>query len=188
MIAEKRIRKEWVDRGKIINTFYICIWYWCDSRKWSRFKEKPRPNTTETEQAYSTNLNKRKAEVIVIGKQTPKVNIKMANVILKQVKMFNYSKSIVTSVGQRINDIKCRLSQASINKVSWNLETSNITQCNENILKNWMKSYVWRETWTVAKRYKQRMEAFEMWCWRRIKRISWETMKSSVDLAKMKRI
>ena len=42
-----------------------------------------------------------------------------------------------------------------------------------------MKWYVWSmalygaETWTLRARDQKRLESFEMWCWRRMKKISW---------------
>ena len=35
------------------------------------------------------------------------------------------------------------------------------------------------ESWTVQKAERQRIDAFELWCWRRILRISWTARRSN---------
>jgi len=48
-----------------------------------------------------------------------------------------------------------------------------------NLRKKVVKCYVWRtalygaETWTLRAVDQKQMESFEMWCWRRMERISW---------------
>jgi len=45
--------------------------------------------------------------------------------------------------------------------------------------KRLIKTYVWSvalygsETWTINKKEKDMLEALEMWCWRKMQRISW---------------
>ena len=42
-----------------------------------------------------------------------------------------------------------------------------------------MKHYIWSidlygaETWTLRRVYQEHVDGFEMWCWRRMKKISW---------------
>lgn len=38
------------------------------------------------------------------------------------------------------------------------------------------------ETWTVKARERQRIEAFEMWCWRRMLRIPWTAKRTNVSI------
>jgi hypothetical protein len=48
-----------------------------------------------------------------------------------------------------------------------------------NIKKNLLKTYIWSimlygcETWTIAREEMRKIEAFEMWCYRRMQKISW---------------
>ena len=35
------------------------------------------------------------------------------------------------------------------------------------------------ESWTIQKAERQRIDAFELWCWRRLLRVPWTTMKSN---------
>ena len=48
-----------------------------------------------------------------------------------------------------------------------------------NLRKKLLKCYVWSmalygaETWTLRATDPKRLESFEMWCWRRMEKISW---------------
>jgi len=40
------------------------------------------------------------------------------------------------------------------------------------------------ESWTVKKTERQRIDAFELWCWRRLLRVPWTARKSSQSILK----
>ena len=40
------------------------------------------------------------------------------------------------------------------------------------------------ESWTVKKAERQKMDAFELWCWRRLLRIAWTARRSSQSILK----
>ena len=40
------------------------------------------------------------------------------------------------------------------------------------------------ESWTVKKAERQRIDAFELWCWRRLLRVSWIARRSSQSILK----
>ena len=40
------------------------------------------------------------------------------------------------------------------------------------------------ESWTIKKAEHQRMDAFELWCWRRLLRIPWTASKSNQSILK----
>ena len=40
------------------------------------------------------------------------------------------------------------------------------------------------DSWTVKKAEHQRIDAFELWCWRRLLRVPWTTRKSSQSILK----
>ena len=40
------------------------------------------------------------------------------------------------------------------------------------------------ESWTLKKAEHQRIEAFELWCWRRLLRVSWTARKSNQSIRK----
>ena len=40
------------------------------------------------------------------------------------------------------------------------------------------------ESWTVKKAERQRIDAFEMWCWRRLLRVPWTAKRSNQSILK----
>ena len=66
--------------------------------------------------------------------------------------------------------------KAAFNNKKKNLFTSKLDL---NLRKKLVKCYVWSmalygaETWTLRARDQKRLESFEMWCWRRMEKISW---------------
>ena len=40
------------------------------------------------------------------------------------------------------------------------------------------------ESWTVKKAEHQRIDAFELWCWRRLLRVPWTTRRSNLSILK----
>ena len=40
------------------------------------------------------------------------------------------------------------------------------------------------ESWTIKKAERQRIDAFELWCWRRLLRIPWTTKRSNQSILK----
>ena len=41
------------------------------------------------------------------------------------------------------------------------------------------------ESWTVKKAERQRIDAFELWCWRRLLRVPWTAWRSNQSILKM---
>ena len=41
------------------------------------------------------------------------------------------------------------------------------------------------ESWTVKKAERQRIDAFELWCWRRLLRVPWSSRRSSQSILKI---
>ena len=40
------------------------------------------------------------------------------------------------------------------------------------------------ESWTIKKAQRQRIDAFELWCWRRLLRVRWTARRSSQSILK----
>ena len=40
------------------------------------------------------------------------------------------------------------------------------------------------ETWTIKKAERQRIDAFKLWCWRRLLRVPWTTRRSNQSILK----
>ena len=58
--------------------------------------------------------------------------------------------------------------------------TKSLTQ-----LSNWTElNWYWCESWTIKKAERRRIDAFELWCWRRLLRVPWTGRKSNQSILK----
>jgi hypothetical protein len=64
-------------------------------------------------------------------------------------------------------------------KVAFNKKIFFTTKLDLHLRKKLVKCYIWSvalcgaETWTLGKVDQKYLESFEMWCWRRMEKISW---------------
>jgi hypothetical protein len=93
------------------------------------------------------------------------------------VEYFNYLGSIITSDARCTREIKSRIAMA---KGAFNKKKTLFTsKIDLNLRKKPVKCYIWiialygAETWTLWKVDQKYLESFEMWCWRRMEKISW---------------
>jgi hypothetical protein len=96
------------------------------------------------------------------------------------VEYFNDLGSMITIDVRYTREIKSRIAmaKAAFNKKK-NLFTSKLDL---NLRKKLVKRYIWSiycvalygaEKWTLRKVDQKYLESFEMWCWRRMEKISW---------------
>ena len=45
-------------------------------------------------------------------------------------------------------------------------------------------SHVWIESWTIKKAERRRIDAFELWCWRRLLKVPWAARRSNQSIPK----
>ena len=88
-----------------------------------------------------------------------------------------YLGSVLTDDGSCTCEIKSRIAMA---KAAFNKKKNFFTsKLDLNLRKKLVKCYVWSmavyraETWTLRTTDQKRLESFEMWCWRRMEKISW---------------
>ena len=48
----------------------------------------------------------------------------------------------------------------------------------------WLDYMVQHESWTKKKAERQRIDAFELWCWRRLLRVPWTAWRSNQSILK----
>jgi len=93
------------------------------------------------------------------------------------VDFFKYLGSVLTNDGRCNCEIKCRIAMA---KAAFNKKRALFTGTLDlELRKKIVKCYVWSravygaETWTLWAVDQKHQESFEMWCWRRMEKISW---------------
>ena len=132
-----------------------------------------RLNTTSKE--YGMKINNKTTR---IGKGEQKiVKITIEGEELEQVKEFSYLGSTITEDARCHREIQRRI---VIGKDAFEKRKELLRgKINKELKKRMVKTLIWSvmlygsETWTMRKEDITRIEAFEMWIWRRMERISW---------------
>jgi len=142
------------------------------------------------DEEYGMKINVKKTKTMVISKAEGKrVEIKIGQHKVEQVKQFKYLGAMVTEDGRCEQDIKCRIAMAKQAFVKRKkVLCSNMSMALRVRL---AKTLVWpvmmygSETWILKKEEKRRLEAFEMWIWRRMAKVSWMDRKTNEEVLKM---
>jgi hypothetical protein len=122
-------------------------------------------------------MNVEKTKLMRISRQPFPVKIVIDQKQLENVESFKYLGSNLTDDGRCTCEIKCRtaMAKAALNK-NRTLFTSALDL---ELRKKLVKCCVWSialygaETWTLRAAHQKHLESFEMWCWRRMEKISW---------------
>ena len=110
-------------------------------------------------------------------------------VTMETVTDFTFLGSKITADGDCSHQIKTHLflGRKSMTNLNSILKSRDITSWTKVCL---VKAMVFPvvmygcESWTVKKAERQRIDAFELWCWRRLLRILWTTRRSSQSILK----
>jgi hypothetical protein len=105
------------------------------------------------------------------------VKLKVNNNLIEQVQQFKYLGSTITNNGKFSIETKQKTAMAkkAYTQKCQLLKNKNL---NINMRKMFAKCYVWSvllydcETWTINGQDKKKLEAIEMWIWRRLLKIS----------------
>jgi hypothetical protein len=131
----------------------------------------------EIGRCYGMEMNVEKTKVMRISRQPYPTKIMMDQKQLENVEHFNYLGSMITNVARCTCEIKSRIAMA---KATFNKKKTLFTsKLDLNLRKTLVKCYIWSialygaETWTLWKVDQTILESFEMWCWRRMRKISW---------------
>ena len=134
-------------------------------------------------------INRAKTECMVVSKRNDPIDCRIAihQEPIRKVEEFQYLGSLITSDARCTTEIKRRI---GIAKTAFTKMKKMLTNGRISIetRKRAVKTYVWStllygcEAWTVSKEMERRLEAMEMWCWRRMMRVSWTERRSNVNV------
>ena len=154
-------------------------------RKWRRTKE-PLDESEGWEWKSWLKLNIQKTKIMASG---PISSWEIDGEIVETVTDFIFLGSKITSDGDCSHEIKRRLLLGR--KVMTNLDSifksRDITLPTKVHL---VKAVVFPtvmygcESWTIKKAEHQRIDAFELWCWRRLLRVPWTARRSNQSILK----
>ena len=144
-------------------------------------------NIDRVTKEYGMKINVKKTKVMCIARKTGgKVRIIIDGQKVEQVSQFRYLGSLISEDGYCEKDIRARIGMGKSAFLAKKiLLTSNIGM---ELKKRIVKSTVWSvmlygaETWTLTQAEKKRIEAFEMWVWRRMLKISWKEKISNDEV------
>ena len=79
-------------------------------------------------------------------------------------------------LGKEMNGMQSMSSRSSVKQMSWQVETW--LSCGLPVV-------MYRcERWTIQKTECQRIDALELWCWRRLLRVPWTARRSNQSILK----
>ena len=106
----------------------------------------------------------------------------------KQCQTLFWGGSKITADGDCSHEIKRRLllGRKVMTNVDSILESRDIVHKGSSSQGYGFSSgHVWMESWTVQKAERRRIAAFELWCWRRLLRVSWTAKRSNKSILKI---
>ena len=141
----------------------------------------------ESEQ-FNMKINTKKTKVMCVSRRNrAPFDISLEGVPVEQVREFKFLGSYKTSTGDCTMEIKRRIGMAREKGVElekiWKDKYISLS-----LKVKIMKTLVWSvflygaEGWTIKKAHRNRIEAFEMWCWRKLLGISWREHRTNVSV------
>ena len=124
---------------------------------------------------------------MVVGDENAIVSIDVDGETIDKVNSFKYLGAIKTSMGSYSEDVKARIGRDK--KATMELDTIWKDRGIRKELKmKLVKALIWpvitygAEGWTLNKDDERRLEASEMWCYRRMLRISWTEKRTNKSI------
>ena len=142
------------------------------------------------ERGLTVNVGKTKVMVTSKSSENPRAEIYVGDLALEHVSSFKYLGSVLSEDCRCTAEIKSRIGNA---KTAFNQMRSFLTnrKVSVNVRKRAVKTYIWSillygaEAWTINKEMERRLEAMEMWMWRRMMKVSWTERKSNEEVLRM---
>eukprot|EP00794_Sanderia_malayensis_P004984 gene4984-5642_t len=138
---------------------------------------------------YGMAINVKKTKTMVISRKevVPKVTIHVKVDKLEQVQKFVYLGHMITEDGKCETEIKRRIeiARSAFNQMKALLVSGKISV---KVRIRFARCYIWStlmygaEAWTINNVMQTKLEAFEMWIYRRIMKVPWTAKKSNVEV------
>ena len=138
---------------------------------------------------YGLNINIRKTKCMVVSKENTneknvEISLKLDEKVVEQKRSFPYLGSTISDDGRCEIEIRKRIGMA---KQKFNEMRSLLTnqKLNEEKRLRLCECYIWStacygcETWTLRKKESSKLMAFELWCYRRMLKISWKEKRTN---------
>ena len=138
---------------------------------------------------YGMEMNIIKTRTMVVGKTTPtpRRNIMFDGKSIEQTDKMVYLGGLLTAEGKCEKEVTRRkaLAKSVFHEMSRVLKSRNIN------MRRILQCYIWStllygcETWTLTKTMGRKLEAFDMWVYRRMLRVSWTEHTTIEEVLKM---
>ena len=136
-------------------------------------------------------MNTKKTKTMVLSKSSGKTtNITIDGERIEQVHRFKYLGATITDDGRSEKEINIRTANAKA-RFSQMYKLFKSRQLSLTLRKKMLECYIFpiflygAETWTLTKKDENKINAFEMWCYRRMARISWKAKKTNNEVCQI---
>jgi hypothetical protein len=144
-------------------------------------------NLVTVAKEYNMKVNVKKSKVMKVSRKGGgQVNLVVEGKKVEQVTKFKYLGSWITEDGRCETEVKARIGMA---KEAFSKRKELLTKKMSRVVKKKIiKTVIWSvalyaaETWTLKKEEVRRLNALEMWLWRRMEKISWTEKKSNDEV------
>jgi len=141
----------------------------------------------ETTKRFGMKINIGKTKTMVIEKDKRKLEIEIGGKKIEKVQWFKYLGQIITEDARNEREVRARIAMAkkAFRDKQRMLASKNV---DVNTRKRIIRCYIWSialygaETWTLNKREESSLEAFEMWCYRKMEKVSWTERKTNEEV------
>ena len=138
---------------------------------------------------YGMEINVKKIKGMAVSNKSPapRINIIIDGTPIEQVSKMVYLGHLATDDGKSEQEIKRRIeiARSTFTNMSKLLTSRNISTATRMRA---TKCYIWStllygaETWSISKKMMTKIEAFEMWVYRRVLRIPWTAHKTNKEV------
>jgi hypothetical protein len=139
---------------------------------------------------YDMKINVKKTKSMLVSRRSGgTLCVKIDDQKVEQVSQFKYLGAMITEDGRSETEVKVRIAMAK-NTFSKRKELL-IRKMSRKVKKKIVKTIVWSvalygcETWTLRKEEVRRLDALEMWLWRRMEKISWTERRTNEEVLRI---